>query len=314
VWLIVFSIVKVVFAPVLLNHAAGYMGIAVTHSVFNILCTALLLPQAGLLEKMVNILVPDAKTPETASVLDERLLDVPAVALERCRSVAEEMGRCAVKTLHDAIASLSCYSSALAEAVREGEDRTDHYEDVLGSYLVKLSSRQIGSEESAEAAMLLKVIGDFERISDHSVNIVESAEELQEKGLVFSEKAAAELNVLTSAVNEILDLSLEAFCMKKMNERVEPLEQVIDELKEQLRFNHIQRMQRGECTIDVGFVWTDLLTNLERTSDHCSNVAGCVLDLQKHDMNMHENLRVLKKTGENFKKLMEQYTEKYALY
>ena len=161
--------------------------------------------------------------------------------------------------------------------------------------------------------MLLKVIGDFERISDHGVNILESAEELQAKGLSFSEKASQELQVLTAAVDEILDLALEAFLTGENLEVVEPLEQVIDGLKETLRSNHIKRLQQGECTIDVGFVWTDLLTNLERTSDHCSNVAGCMIDLRSHDMNMHENLRSVKRIGESFQENLERYSKKYAL-
>ena len=313
VWLTVFCIVKAAFTPALLDQPANRMSIAVAHSVFNILCTCLLLPMGGLLEKLANILVPDAKTPETASELDERLLDVPPIALERAHAVAADMGRCAMDTLHDAIRSLTDYTPALAEAVREGEDKTDHYEDILGSYLVKLSSQQIGDDVSQEAAMLLKVIGDFERISDHGVNILESAEELQAKGLSFSEKASQELQVLTAAVDEILDLALEAFLTGENLEVVEPLEQVIDGLKETLRSNHIKRLQQGECTIDVGFVWTDLLTNLERTSDHCSNVAGCMIDLRSHDMNMHENLRSVKRIGESFQENLERYSKKYAL-
>ncbi|MBP3587506.1 MAG: Na/Pi cotransporter family protein [Clostridia bacterium] len=313
VWLVVFCVVKVIFAPALLSQAADYMSIAVAHSVFNVLCTALLMPMGGLLEKLANILVPDAKTPEIVSELDERLLDVPSIALERAHTVAADMGRCAVQTLHDAIASLNGYSPALAEAVREGEDKTDHYEDILGSYLVKLSSQQVGDEVSREAAMLLKVIGDFERISDHGVNILESAEELREKNLSFSEKAAQELKTMTDAVSEILDLALGAFLNGENMDLVEPLEQVIDGLKETLRSNHIKRLQQGECTIDVGFVWTDLLTNLERTSDHCSNVAGCMIDLRSHDMNMHENLRSVKRIGESFQENLERYSKKYAL-
>ena len=313
VWLIVFCVVKAIFAPALLSQAADFMSIAVAHSVFNVLCTALLMPMGGLLEKLANILVPDAKTPEIVSELDERLLDVPSIALERAHTVAADMGRCAVQTLHDAIASLNGYTPALAEAVREGEDKTDHYEDILGSYLVKLSSQQVGDEVSREAAMLLKVIGDFERISDHGVNILESAEELREKNLSFSEKAAQELKTMTDAVNEILDLALNAFLHGENLDLVEPLEQVIDGLKETLRSNHIRRMQQGECTIDVGFVWTDLLTNLERTSDHCSNIAGCILDQQHHDMNMHENLRAYKRSSEEFRENLKEYARKYAI-
>ena len=315
VWLAVFSIIKALFAPALLDQSATLMGIAVAHSIFNVACTVLLLPMGGLLEKLANILVPDAKAPETASELDERLLNTPAIALERCHVVAGEMAVCAVDTLKKSIQSLTSYTPALAQEIRDGEDKSDHYEDILGSYLVKLSSLQIGDSASQEAAMLLKLIGDFERISDHSVNILESAEEMREKELSFSPAAQKELSVLTAAVNEILDLSLQAFQTGDMDviRSVEPLEQVIDRLKEILRTNHILRLQQGECTVTVGFVWADLLTNLERTSDHCSNIAGCLIDMINQDMNTHAHLRAMKTSGEVFMEKLEAYSNKYAI-
>lgn len=315
VWLTVFWIVKSLFHPVFLDQAASLLGIAVAHSVFNVLCTVLLMPMGGLLEALVKKLVPDSKTPETSQELDERLFATPAVALERCRVVAADMAQCAAGALTDSIRALDDYTPELASSIRQKEEQSDHYEDILGSYLVKLSTLQISESDSAEAAMLLKVIGDFERISDHGVNILESAEELQEKGLHFSQAAAQELRVLTDAVEEILALALRAF--EQSDEEalaaVEPLEQVIDSLKEQLRTHHIQRLQRGACTIDMGFVWSDLLTNLERTSDHCSNIAGCVIDLVHHDMNIHQNLRAMQSAGETFREKMDGYRKKYAL-
>jgi phosphate:Na+ symporter len=315
IWLIVFWILKAVFAPALLNESASLMGIAVAHSVFNVLCTALLLPMSGLLEKLVMRLIPESKTPEETIRLDERLLTTPAVALERCHAVAADMADCAAETLRKALTALREYTPALADEVRAGEEQTDKYEDLLGSYLVKLSTLQIGENESAEAAMLLKIIGDFERISDHGVNILESAEELKSKNIVFSEKAQAELTVLVDAVEEILDLSLQAFKEgdAAATNAISPLEQVIDGLKEQMRTNHILRLQQGECTIDMGFVWSDLLTDLERTSDHCSNIAGCLIDLSNHDMNMHEHLRYIKTEDGHFKEQLSAYSEKYAL-
>lgn len=315
VWLTVFWVVKSLFHPVLLDQAASLLGIAVAHSVFNVLCTVLLMPMGGLLEALVKKLVPDSKTPETSQELDERLFATPAVALERCRVVAADMAQCAAGALTDSIRALDDYTPELASSIRQKEEQSDHYEDILGSYLVKLSTLQISESDSAEAAMLLKVIGDFERISDHGVNILESAEELQEKGLHFSQAAAQELRVLTDAVEEILALALRAF--EQSDEEalaaVEPLEQVIDSLKEQLRTHHIQRLQRGTCTIDMGFIWSDLLTNLERTSDHCSNIAGCVIDLVHHDMNIHQNLRAMQSAGETFREKMDGYRKKYAL-
>lgn len=313
VWLGVFCIAKAVFHPMLLDSSASLLGIAVAHSAFNVLCTLLMLPLSGVLEKMVCRLVPDSKKAETETELDERLLTTPPIALARCREVSADMAQCAVGALQNAINALGAYTPELAEEVRLAEDKTDHYEDTLGSYLVKLSTRQISSEDSREAAKLLKVIGDFERISDHAVNLVESAEELRDKGLHLSAPAEKELSALTSAVNEILGLSLTAFLKDDMSaaELVEPLEQVIDELKETLRTHHILRMQQGLCSIDLGFVWSDLLTNLERVSDHCSNIAGCVMDMRWGDLHLHESLRAVKDGQGLFDEHFAQYKERY---
>ncbi|MBE6936501.1 MAG: Na/Pi cotransporter family protein [Ruminococcaceae bacterium] len=314
-WLLVFWLVDLIFKPALLAAGATGFGIAVAHSIFNVLCTALLLPMAGFLEKLVCRIVPDDKKPEVTKELDERLFATPNVALERSHRVAIEMAECAIGGLRDAMNAISNYTPELAEIIREKEDRTDHYEDELGSYLVRLSALRINESASAEAAMLLKVIGDFERLSDHSVNILCSVEEMIEKGQKFSGSAKTELNTLVTAVNEILDLAMRAFTEGDADAiySVEPLEQVIDMLKEGMRTNHIRRLQQGECTIDVGFVWADLLTNFERVSDHCSNIAGCIIDLKAHDMNMHEHLRELKSDDEVFKQKVQQFREKYSL-
>ncbi len=313
VWLVVFCGIKAIFRPVLLDSSASLLGIAVAHSLFNVLCTLLMLPLAGMLEKLVCRLVPDSKKAESESEMDERLLTTPPIALARCREVSADMARCAVGALHDAINALGDYTPELAENVRAAEDKTDHYEDMLGSYLVKLSTRQISSEDSHEAAKLLKVIGDFERISDHAVNLVESAEELRDKELHLSAPAEKELAALTDAVNEILGLSLAAFLKDDLSaaELVEPLEQVIDELKETLRTHHILRMQQGLCSIDAGFVWSDLLTNLERVSDHCSNIAGCIMDMRAGNLHLHESLRAVKNSQGVFDERFAGYKEKY---
>ncbi len=315
VWLSVFWIVKITLSPALFSDSASLMGIAVAHSIFNLLCTALLMPMSGVLEKMVIRLIPEDKGPEQKTELDQRLLATPAVALERCRTVAAEMAEHAVQTLYDALACVDNYTPELAEAVRAGEETTDHYEDILGSYLVKLSSLRISDAGSAEAAMLLKAIGDFERISDHGVNILESVEELREKDISFSDSAKNELNVLLSAVHEILTLSLAAFSQMDANAviSISPLEEVIDDLKEQLRMAHILRLQQGDCTIDAGFIWADLLTDLERVSDHCSNIAIGIMDMSHRDMNIHENLRAVKADTDMFRKTYEQYAKQYAL-
>ena len=317
VLLTAFCIVKALLDPLLLHQSATMYGIAIAHSAFNVTCTALLLPCGGLLEKLAVRLVPDdpAQQTERPVELDERLLTTPPLALERCRAVAEEMADCAAQALEQALCSVSAYTPELAAAIRQGEQRCDHYEDVLGTYLVKLSTRQMGAAESEEATELLKTIGDLERISDHAVNVLESAEELRSKGLTFSPQAARELTVLTAAIREILGLARRAFAEKDLTAatQVEPLEQVIDVLKEQLRTRHILRMQQGTCSIEAGFVWCDLLTDLERTSDHCSNIAGCVLDAAKHDLNLHETLRAARGSDPDFRRAYRQYAEKYAL-
>ena len=315
VWLVVFCLVRALVRPVLLDASASLFSIAVVHSAFNILCTLLLLPMTGLLERLAHRLVPDGRTPDTVTEIDERLLATPPLALERCRAVAAEMAETSVAALKSSLACLLYYTPELAEEVREKEDKSDHYEDILSSYLVKLSSRKISESDSAEAAKLLKVIGDFERISDHAVNLVESAEEIKAKELEFTQAAKRELSVIISAVSEVLDLTQEAFEKDDavLALRVEPLEQVIDDLKETLRTGHILRLQQGECSSVAGFVWSDILTNLERTSDHCSNVAGCIIDMSHHELHLHESQREFRNTSEDYRQNYLRYRNKYAL-
>ncbi len=315
VWLTVYWLVKLTAAPAFLNESVSLFSIAVAHSVFNVLCTVLMLPMSGFLEKLVNRLVPDTREPETLSELDERLLNTPSIALERCREVAADMAETSFNALKDSIACLKEYSPKLAAGVRRREEKTDHYEDILGTYLVLLSAKQSSEFDNMEAAKLLKNIGDFERISDHAVNLVEAVEEMQGKGLVFTGSAKTEIEVISSAVNEILDLSLSCFLTNDPETAcmVEPLEEVIDQLKEQMRMRHILRLQQGNCTIDAGFVWSDVLTDLERTADHCSNIAGCVIDMAQHNMNLHESLENLRNNSEEFRRRFQAYAGKYAL-
>ena len=315
VWLTVFCLVRAILHPILLDQGVSRLGIAVAHSVFNILCTILMLPLSGFLERLVTFLVPDAKQPETFSELDERLFATPSIALERCHRVAADMAETSVAALKGALDALDSYSPELAASIREKEDKTDHYEDILGTYLVNLSTHRISEADSREAAKLLKIIGDFERIADHAVNLLESAEELRSKGLSLTDAAAGELAVISAAVGDILDLSLAAFLQNDLDAaaRVEPLEQVIDQLKEQLRTLHILRLQKGECTIGAGFAWLDLLTNLERTADHCSNIAGCVIDVAHDNLNLHQSLRDVRSGSEQFRERYQEYQHKYAL-
>ena len=317
VLLAAFCIVKAVFAPAILQAPATMYSIAVAHSCFNVICTAILLPCGGLLEKLAVRLVPDGprEMAEQPVELDERLLATPPLALQQCRAVAEEMAACAAEALNRGLDAFSAYTPELAEGIRRDEKRCDRYEDALGTYLVRLSTQQMGAAESEEATELLKTIGDFERISDHAVNVLESAEELRTKGLTFSKTAQRELDVLSKAVRDILTLALRAFREKDMDAagQVEPLEQVIDDLKEQMRTRHILRLQQGQCSIETGFVWCDLLTDLERTSDHCSNIAGCVIDAAQHDLNLHETLRSVRHSDGTYRQRLDACAEVYRL-
>ena len=315
VLLSVFAVVRALFSPAVLDDTATRFGIAVSHTAFNILCVIILMPMAPLLEKLAVKVIRDkgevkSKKP---SELDERLLSTPPVALEQCRKAVCELGENSLLALKDSLHAIESYSPELDEKIRKTEEMTDKYEDALGTYLVKLSARQLSRTDSEEAAELLKVIGDFERIADHGVNILESAAELHSKGLKLSPAAKEEFTVIAGAVTEILERSLAAF---ENNDpaaasEVEPLEEVVDDLRDRLRDRHIRRVQQGDCSIEVGFIWSDLLTNLERSADHCSNIAGCVIDTAMHNLNIHETLRNSK--DEAFQEKYRAFADKYAL-
>ncbi len=310
VWLIVFLLVKYLVTPAILTESASAFTIAVVHTLFNLLSTALLFPTSNLLEKLANKVIKDAKQPEEVTLLDERLLKMPAMALTVSRKLTVEMATMSINSLQKSIGLLENFDKTVCEEVRKIEDKTDYYEDILGSYLLKLSSSAISDKDLQEAGKLIKVIGDLERLSDHSVNIVESAEELTEKNIIFSEEATSDLKLITSALNEILSLTLTAFINSDVNiaRDIDPLEEIIDELKVILRSGHIKRMQLNKCTIGAGFVWSDLLTNFERVSDHCSNIASAVLDLE--NMNYHELLKSIEDSS-YYKEKLTYYSNKY---
>ncbi len=315
VWLSVFYLINAVVHFDFVGNSIDQLGIAVVHTTFNVLCTALLFPFSGLLEKLACRLVRDDKVPEQIQILDERLLSTPPVAIGRCQEVAETMARISMDALRTGCHLIEHYDAKEAQAVRETEKEADQYEDMLGTYLVKLGRENLSERDNRQVSKLLHIIGDFERISDHAVNVVESAEEMRSKGLHFSPQAKQELNVLTSAVGEIMDLSLDAFLKDDpdLAVKVEPLEQVVDTLKEQLRNRHILRLQRGECTIELGFVWSDLLTDLERVADHCSNIAGCVIEMAHGSLDVHEYLDYIKGGSIAFQRAYNAYARKYAL-
>ena len=315
VGIVLFYVVRAVAAPALLGQAASEWGIAVAHSIFNILCTAVLLPMGGLLEKLVLRLVPEGKQPQREAELDERLLATPALALERCRTLIADMASYSMESLRESLNAITAYNQKSAEHIREDEAKTDHYEDIIGSYLVKLSARKIGESDSALAAEYLRIIGDFERIADHSVNILESAEEMQQKGIAFSAAALQEYATMAGAVREVTALAYDSFVSGDVQaaRQVEPLDQVIDDLKEEMRTRHIRRMQQGSCGIEAGFIWSDLLTNLERVSDHCSNIACCMIEGADHNLHRHEVLQSIRGSGEIFDREYSSYRQKYAL-
>ena len=317
VWLAVFMVVKQIFNPQLFAESANLFNIAVSHTIFNTLNTFLLLPMSGLLEKLAITLVPDTDKPDFTSELDERFLATPVVALDRSHALTVEMATTAVETLKDSLEYFQSRSqnSELFEKIKKGEELTDHYEDILGTYLVKLSSHQIGDSESTAASKLLHVISDFERIADYGVNLIYSADELCKQDLKLSEPAYKELENLGIALNEIMNLALASFINNDTEaaKLVEPLEQVIDELKEQMRAKHILRLQQGECSIKSGFVWADLLTDLERVAAHCSNVAICIIDAADNNMNIHESIKLLRSGNAEFEKNYKLYKAKYKL-
>ena len=315
VWLSVFCIVKAVAVPAILRESASLMGIAVCHSVFNILCTLLMLPLAGMLEKMVIKMIPDNEVIEQTEELDSRLLGSPSLAIERCGQVLDTMAISSIKAMKAGIKIVSEYDEDSALYIREAEEETDHLEDILGTYLVKLTSTQLGENESVKATEYMKLIGDYERIADHAVNLLQSAEELKQKKIKFSDQAKKEYDMITDAVLEILNLSYEAFKdgNLKSAKKTESLEYIVDEMKERLRTRHILRLQRGECSVDAGFVWADLLTNLERVADHCSNISGCVLDTMGHTMNIHQNQRLLRNSREDFGQELQELRVKYNI-
>ena len=316
IWLSVFGIVSAVFKPVILNQTASYFGIAVAHSLFNVACTILLLPMSSLLEKLAIKLVPDSGTQEQITQLDDRLLATPPVAVVQAKKLANDMALCAKDGLIDSLNLIFDYSSEKANAIREMEDKADKYEDMLGTYLVKLSSENVNDEDSHEISNLLHCIGDFERISDHSVNIVKSVEEIVSKNLEFSDDAIKELTVVKDALTEILEISYEAFINENLElaKNIEPLEQIIDKLKMKLRNNHILRLKQNRCTIETGFVYADLVTNFERVADHCSNIGVCLIEVANGSFDTHEYLNNVKHFGGNdFSEKYEMYKSKYAI-
>lgn len=315
-WLAVYSLLDRVFLFSFAQQSANESSIALIHSIFNVACSVCMLPLTGLLEKLAYRLIPEGGLAELpVPLLDERLLATPAFAMERCRALSLEMARCAQESVIYSMALLEGYDPDTAAHIRALETETDRYEDQLGAYLVKLSTHALSENDSREVSRILHVIGDLERIADHAVNLTESAEEIRSKDLRFSEAAQTELQVLLRAVEEITDLACTAYQTEDLllAARVEPLEQVIDGLKEQIRSRHILRLQAGGCSLHLGFVLSDLLTDLERMADHCSNIAGCLLEMPHIGLAMQEDLRRNREGDGAFRQEYQFQQQKYSL-
>lgn len=316
-FLTAFYVLNAIFQFDFVRNALGAADIAVVHTLFNVVTTLVLLPFSKLLGKLASMTVRDREEKDNAFAgLDERFLNSPSFALEQCRSITVEMARLSREGILAALSMMERYDEKQAAHIRALEDKIDEYEDRLGTYLVKLSSRELSDSDSHAVSKLLHCIGDFERISDHSVNILEVAEEMREKKISFSSQANAELKVLFSALKEILNLATDAFAEDDEPKAalVEPLEQVVDELTDALKTRHIERLQGGNCTIELGFVLSDLLNNCERVSDHCSNIAVCILRINHSDFETHGYLQNIKDTHEaNYEHALEEFGKKYVL-
>ena len=293
-------------------------GIAVVHSIFNLTATAVLLPFANGLEKLAILTIPDDAEEESFALLDERLLNTPAVAVERARAATADMAELARVGVVQAMSLTHKWDDSLAQKVREEEEKVDKYEDALGTYLVKLSSREMSHADSQSVNTLLHTISDFERISDHSVNVLSSAEEIHAKSIAFSKDAQEELQVLEGAVQDVLSRTTDAFRKGDLHMagKVEPLETVVDELVRAIKARHVARLQTGSCSIEYGFVLEDLLTNYERVCDHCSNVAVAQIEVAQDSFDTHAYLNDLRygnetKESEQFQRRLDRYRERY---
>lgn len=301
-----------------MEESLNAVGIAVIHTGFNVLTTALFLPFTKQLEKLACLTVRDkpGEKKQDAPMLDERLLKTPSVAIEQCRNVSVRMAELTLETLKTSLDIVMEYDQKKCTEVIENENSIDLYEDKIGSYILKISSKDLSETDSKVVSMMLHTIGDLERISDHAVNIVEAAEEMHKKKIKFSDQAVNELKIMIKAVNEILDMSIKSFMTADVSlaKCVEPLEDVIDQLRNELKSRHIERLRSGKCTIELGFILQDLLTNFERVSDHCSNIAVYLIQINDNSMDTHEYMNELKKLDRSeFMDEFNDYSKKYIL-
>lgn len=313
--LTLFCIIKTFVYIPLLSEQASMFGIALTHSIFNVLCVMILLPMSALLEKLALRIIPDDKIKEKYDELDTRLFVTPTLALAQAKSSLSDMADTSRKAITMALKSVNNYSDKLYEDILKQEDKNDRYEDKIGTYLVDLSSKNTLSEsESKEVSKMLKIIGDLERIADHAINIGQASRELRDKNLSLSEDAIKEMDNMLNAVKECVDLSLLAFEKDDLAIalKVPPLEEIIDELKAKLRANHIDRVKRRQCSIEAGFIWSDLLTNLERVGDHCNNIATEIIDDLNYDNRYFHKTKRHASDDEGYDAMYRDYSLKYG--
>ena len=297
-----------------MNAPVGAVGIAFCHTVFNVLTTLLLLPFSRQLEKLARRMVKAETKSEQFAFLDPRLLRTPGVAISECVSMTNRMGELAHQNLLLSLRQLTDYSESREAEILANEDKLDIYEDRLGSYLVQISQHGVSMDDIRTVSRLLHAIGDFERIGDHALNLQESAQEIHDKGIRFSDSAGAELRVLMDALEDILNRAFSCFAADDAQAAfdVEPLEETMDRLIEEVRMRHIQRLQTGDCTIQTGFVLSDLLTNFERVSDHCSNIAVCVIEERDANLDRHAYIHDLQADG-SFAQRLKRDLDTYRL-
>lgn len=318
VFLSIFYLLNAFISMPFMDESLSAVGIAVIHTGFNVLATALFLPFTRQLEKLACLTVRNDSNDEklTPMLLDERLLKTPSVAIEQCRNVCIRMARLTQETLKMSMEVVTTFDAKKCAEVIDNENAIDIFEDKIGSYILKISSKDLSENDSKIVSSMLHTIGDLERISDHAVNIVEAAEEMHSKKIKFSPQALRELPVIINAVSEILDMSINAFVSGDVNlaKNVEPLEDVIDQLRSDLKTRHIERLRNGKCTIELGFILQDLLTNFERVSDHCSNIAVYLIQINDNSMDTHEYMNELKKLDRSeFMDEFNDYKNKYIL-
>ncbi len=316
-YLALFYILNAIFKFAFVHETIDMWGVAAVHTIFKILSIALIGPFNKQLVKLAERLVrPKKDEDETISLLDERLMDTPGVAVARATEVTGLMASLSTEALLKSLDLAENYDVKLADEIRELEDKADKMEDALGTYLVKLSSRSMNEKDSRQITKLLHIIGDYERISDHAVNVVESVEELTDKKIEFSAEAQQEMLVLRNALREVLTLTREAYVNNDLKKAadVEPIEQVVDDLMDQIKLNHIRRLQNSQCTIELGFVLNDFLISFERVSDHCSNIASCIIEISEFGaLDMHKYLADLRGGSENYEQKYKEYKHKFNI-